>query len=128
MTGLHPVQHLNGTLVKHPHRQQPPATRHPPQTPTATPASSRARQRDQRVIDRLIDRLGTQPPTPIKKALTQLVGDLLRTPPLGQQLGNGLGQHTIANDSTRSGLARADTGRMLSAVGRKFPPLGVKES
>jgi hypothetical protein len=53
----------------------------------------RAGQRHRRVIDRLIDRLHTQPTIALAdKQPAQLVGDLLRAPPLRQQSLNDLGQ------------------------------------
>src|SRR5207248_154370 len=86
---LDAISYLRGPVGDHGHRGQPtpPLQALDPAPAPSTAPFRRSDDRDIRVVDRLVDRLRAQPPPRlIREALAQLVGNLLRTPPLAQQL------------------------------------------
>lgn len=98
MPDLHPVVDLGGPISDHRHVGDPASTLQSLHLPAAAPPSALgwAGQLDPRVVDRLLDRFGAQLPLGlVGEPDHQLVGDLFRTPPLGQQLRNDTAEFLV---------------------------------
>ena len=128
VTGLQTIRNLSGALIDHPHRGQPSAPLQATQPPAPAPATHRSGDLDCRIVDRLIDRFLAEPPRRLPdEHLPELVRDLLRAPPLTQQLPDRFGQHRVEGDPPRPRSARPEPGGALGLV-RAIPAVGFAVS